>query len=76
MFATEKAAISGKGRWVWRGENEVFLAVDACAFFLRGCAPEHKNNVFAMLVELFDDLMGKGFPAVLGVRIGLMCANG
>ena len=76
VFAAEEAAISGQRRGMRRAENEMAAAVDKRAFFLRVAAPKHENDVFAVLVDLVNDFVGKAFPAQSGMGMRLPRADG
>lgn len=75
-FATEKAAVGGKGRRVGRFENEVFFGVDE-RFFRAGVAsPENKNEIFAVVAEVTDGGFGENLPTATAVRAGAMSLDG
>ncbi len=47
----------------------VAVAVDKVAFLLRVRAPQQEHHAFAVLIQGGDHLIGKGFPAQVGVRV-------
>ena len=52
------------------------VAVDKRAFFLRMAAPKHEDDVFAVLVDLVDHLVGKALPTQCGMGMRLSRADG
>ena len=48
MFTAEETRGGGKGRRMWRFENEMFASVDVRTFRFRIIAPEHKNEMLAI----------------------------
>ena len=76
VFAAEETAIGGQRRGVRRAEDEMSAAVDKRAFFLRVATPKHENDVFAVLVDLVNDFVGKAFPAQSGMGMRLSRADG
>ena len=62
MFAAKKAAIRRQGRRMRRGQHQMTVAVDKRAFLLRMAAPQHKDQMLALLIQLSDDFIGKRLP--------------
>ena len=76
VFAAEETAIGGQRRGVRRAEDKMAAAVDKRAFFLRVAAPKHEDNMFSVLVDLVDHLVGKAFPAQCRMGMRLPRADG
>ena len=64
MPAAEKAPVCGQRRGMRSFQNQVFPAIDNRALLHRVTAPEHENEILAMLVEFADDPVGKTFPSL------------
>jgi len=72
VAATDKAAIGGEGRGVRGGEDKVVPAVDELSFALGIAAPEHIDDVLALLVECLNGGIGEFFPTMVLVAARAM----
>ena len=64
----EKAAVGGKRRRMRSAKQAVARSVNARGLFLGITAPEQKDQIFFVLRKAQNDLVGKCFPALSGVR--------
>ncbi len=53
----------------------MLCAIDHRGFETCSLSPEDKNQSFVLLVQYIDHLIGKAFPALSSVRVGLTVAN-
>lgn len=76
VLVTEESVVGRQGRRMGRSQYQMAVAVDEGAFPLGVCSPEDEYQVFFLLGQHSDGSVGKGLPAVILVRSGLMGAYG
>ena len=74
MAAAEETVVGRTGRGMGGGENEMLRRINQWDFGFRIAAPQHEDQMVALLTELADDGIGEDFPSLVAVRTGLMGA--
>lgn len=76
MMIAEKASVGREGRWMYRLEHEMAMAVDNGAFSLRITTPQQEDEMFSLLAERAYDGIGELFPSSALMGSGLVLAHG
>ena len=75
MPTTDKTAVGTEGAWVRGGENKMTLAVDELPFALGVTTPEHKDEIFTLLIEGCNGSIGEFLPPFVLMAAGTVCLD-
>ena len=75
MSATDETAVGTEGTGVRGGENKMTLAVDELPLALGITTPEHKDEIFTLLIEGCDGSIGEFLPPFVLVAAGTVCLD-
>ena len=75
MPAAKKAIISGKRAWVGGSQDQVLGIGNRLGLLLGIITPKEKHNWGIFLIQELDDPIGKLFPTLIAVGLGLVCSD-